>query len=121
MVVVDGFGRQIRDYFADIERELPILKDAVQEFVKAGLSKFVFDLRGCESLHSYPIVKWGAMYGAVMPLWRLHPDIAIAVLAKNIKVVGEEDLMREVKMYRLDQFFERFDTTDAALAALAGC
>src|SRR4051794_8107877 len=67
IVLVHGF-EEIYRHFEGWERELPTLKADVRGEVERGRGGFVFDLRSAEPIAACPVVKWGAMYGAVVPL-----------------------------------------------------
>jgi hypothetical protein len=101
-----------------LERELPIVCDAVKRLVEEGRTRFIFDLRTAEPSSAYPIAKWGAMYGAFLRMQRSQPESTAAALAKNIKLVGSGDLLEEIHFHRLDDIFECFATTEDAKGAL---
>ena len=116
VVVVDCFSREIRQFYSDLERELPILRDALALLVEDGRTRFIFDLRTADSSSAYPIVKWGAMYGVVSQLRRRNPDISPTSLASGIKLVGSGELLVEINGYLAD-VFESFDTLEEAIEA----
>jgi hypothetical protein len=114
VVLVDGFDPEIRRYYLDLERELPVVRDAVARLVEEGHTRFLFDLRTADPTSAYPIAKWGAMYGALFALRRRQPVSAAAPLAKNIKLVASGGLLGEIKLYGFDQIFECFATAEEA-------
>jgi hypothetical protein len=118
MVLVDAFSPQIHRFYVDLERELPVVRDAMARLVAEGQTRFIFDVRTAEPGSVYPIVKWGLMYGVLAARRRLEPDTPAAVLAQSIKLVGDDDLLEEVKLYYLDRLFERHDTVESAIRAL---
>lgn len=110
---------KIDKYYLDMERELPIVRDGVVRLVKEGHTRFIFDLRTAKPGAAYPIVKWGALYGASSHMRRGQPESAAFAPGENIKLVGREEDLREIKLYRLDQIFTCFETMEEALEAFA--
>jgi hypothetical protein len=109
ITVVDYFRPEIRNY-AGMERELPVVRDAVAKFVDAGRTRFIFDLRTVDPCYEYPIAKWGAMYGAMFGLRRREPSNPETALRRNIKLVASGEHLVELRWYQFDQVFECFDT-----------
>jgi hypothetical protein len=115
IVLVHGF-EDIHRHFEGCERELPTLRGAVQEEVERGRRAFVFDLRSAEPIAAYPVVKWGAMYGAVLPLKRSLA--AGRVATGSVKLVVGEGQLPELVIYKMTEIFEHFARLGEAFRAL---
>lgn len=117
VVRVDHFSYDMWRHYAGTERELPVLRDAIRQLVEDGELRFVFDLRRADESSAYPIVKWGAMYGAVFGLRTRCPGTPSRELTRHVKLVGDRKRLVEIK-HVFQDFFEAFDTLEGALEAV---
>lgn len=117
VVLLDDIRPEIRRHYVGLERELPVVREAVAAFVEAGQRRFVFDLRTAELDTAYPVAKWGAMYGAFARLRSRHPDAPGRELARGIVLIGSGLVLEEIRLYRLDLVFRCVETLEDALAA----
>lgn len=123
LVLVHGF-EGIPRQFAFCDRELPELKEAMNRLVDQGYVGFVFDLRSADPLATYPIVKWGAMYGVASSLRRrfaAEPTCSISTAQRalnSVKLIFHESQAQELHIYKMTEIFQSFATVEEAKRAL---
>jgi hypothetical protein len=126
IVLVHRFRPDLDRYFAYLERELPILRDAIRARIDQRDTKFLFDVRSLDPFYIYPVVKWGAMYGAVAGLVRTVPGEKPATteefreafrLVIAIVVDGPEQ-RPELRGMGFDQMFGIYERIEQARSVL---
>jgi hypothetical protein len=129
VVLVHRFASDLWRFAVDLERDLPMLRDAVRARLDRGVSRFLFDVRDVDPFWVYPVVKWGAMYGVVQGIRRRNPALKFSTLSEfraaflpSVAVVaGGEDQCTEIRAMKFDLMFGIYESMEQARAALAAC